>query len=148
MNAQYFAEISLGTPPQSVSLLPFYFRRPTTHSPLPTIVQGCPRYRVSDSPHQLLMSSSQHPPWLDRATSGSPAPSARLSRVSSTPSTILVPLRPTSPMEPALRSTMVLVPWRASSRTTPSASVISRWRVWTSPRLPKSQVSPSPLASK
>ena len=32
MNAQYFTEISLGTPPQSVVCLPFYFRRPSSHN--------------------------------------------------------------------------------------------------------------------
>ena len=125
MNAQYFAEISLGTPPQPVSYFRFASAPGVLTAPSRPTVQGHPGYRVRDSPHQRQMPSSQRLS-LGRVTSGFPAASARLSRASFTRNTIPAPLQLTRTTELVLKSTMVLVLWKASCRMTFSTWVTSQ----------------------
>jgi len=118
MNAQYFTEIALGTPPQIVSnpaSLPFLDS--STHSSKSSSILG-----------------SSRPSWkafiahtaLDQATFGSQAWRVHPLLASSTPSMTRKLPQLTKPMAPSSRFSTDLVPWRVLFQTT--CSPLETWQ--------------------
>lgn len=125
MNAQYYTEISLGTPPQVFKVI---------------LDTGC----ASSLCLLALCSLSSVAP----AISGYPVSTAIPLRASSTQSTARTRHPHTNPMVPISPFDMVLVRWRDTSPRIHSSLAIFPFVTRISPRPPRSLVLPLPLASK
>jgi hypothetical protein len=136
MNAQYFTEIELGNPPQSVCVLTNFFIFTTEFA-----LNSSKSFSTPGMVYHRYLHRYAKIVHLAQAIYGFLAHSARLLHASSTPSMNRQTRRLTKPTDPSFPSNMALAQWKALFLMTFSKSAILPSRIRILQRLSKNLAS-------